>query len=471
MYQIQLTIPLVLFQILANIVEGVSAHFPCTWEEALLFRRDHIGSPEQAVRSILYAKNQCQYQASVTSAMGKLHHYSSPRFVFFAHSFISAPGIHSAGSARGSFSAAAPTHTLPMAYLPLTLGDRANGNRSIPTGRLVEVDDDAVDARARVSLRPTSTPTSRAGASPMIPLTVKSLEAEHRRKSQLLAAAERYRDEDDSEEQRSSGRATASGDRDDSTGTWDYVYRELENVGYTKDQSERPDVLSLLDKVNRARQASGSAHALSPLSAGEAELLRQIQKSRSMERRVAATPPATPPNRHDRHGAAEEEESPTAADEVDAVHRRFRRNSGAGTNTNSFKSASGGDAMKDNKKSLRHSRPLEPPRLTPPVLQERVQQQSAPGSSGDWSCYACTFHNGAAVEICEMCGKSRNSPDLYASIVASSSASEACSPLPSSDSPDGSTTAADAVACAKCTLINERRLRICEACGATLPTS
>jgi hypothetical protein len=47
-----------LLQIIAAIVQGVSSSFPCTWEEALIFRRDHIGTPEQAVRSLVYLKNQ-----------------------------------------------------------------------------------------------------------------------------------------------------------------------------------------------------------------------------------------------------------------------------------------------------------------------------------------------------------------------------------------------------------------------------
>ena len=40
----------------------MSAYFPCTWEEALSFRREHVGSSEQAVRSLLYLKNQNQHQ-------------------------------------------------------------------------------------------------------------------------------------------------------------------------------------------------------------------------------------------------------------------------------------------------------------------------------------------------------------------------------------------------------------------------
>jgi len=49
-------------QIAVSIMQGVSAQFPCTWEEVLDFRRDHVGPPEQAVRALVYMKNQLQFQ-------------------------------------------------------------------------------------------------------------------------------------------------------------------------------------------------------------------------------------------------------------------------------------------------------------------------------------------------------------------------------------------------------------------------
>lgn len=50
-------------QIAAAIMQGVSAQFPCSWTEVLDFRRDHVGTPEQAVRAIVYFKNQRHYQS------------------------------------------------------------------------------------------------------------------------------------------------------------------------------------------------------------------------------------------------------------------------------------------------------------------------------------------------------------------------------------------------------------------------
>jgi hypothetical protein len=39
---------------LQEIYAGVVTHFPITMEELLEFRRDYVGTPEDAVREILY---------------------------------------------------------------------------------------------------------------------------------------------------------------------------------------------------------------------------------------------------------------------------------------------------------------------------------------------------------------------------------------------------------------------------------
>ncbi len=50
-------------QIAVGVMQGVNAQYPCSWSEVLNFRRDHVGTPEQAVRAIVYFKNQQQYQS------------------------------------------------------------------------------------------------------------------------------------------------------------------------------------------------------------------------------------------------------------------------------------------------------------------------------------------------------------------------------------------------------------------------
>ena len=97
----------------------------------------------------------------------------------------------------------------------------SSSNGAIPTGHLIDVSAAAAAAAAAsaekrssfVSSASTNSTLTGDGAGP-IPLTVKNLEEEHRRKS---------------------GVAMLNGSLD----SWDYVYRQLENIGYTKDQVGR----------------------------------------------------------------------------------------------------------------------------------------------------------------------------------------------------------------------------------------
>ncbi len=49
-------------QIMVSVMQSVSAQCPCSWREVLAFRRDHVGTPEQAARAIVYFKSQSQYR-------------------------------------------------------------------------------------------------------------------------------------------------------------------------------------------------------------------------------------------------------------------------------------------------------------------------------------------------------------------------------------------------------------------------
>lgn len=278
-----------------------------------------------------------------------------------------------------------------------------------------------------------------------IPLTVKSLEEESKRKSTLL-----------------DGRSLES---------WDYVYRQLESIGYTKDQSERPDVLALLNKVTMARQRTeemekvaltrnmrtSTPEALSPLSHAEVELLRHIKEAR-------ITPRPNPESAAEGGGG----------DEVDAVHHRFKgrerdRGSGVGSgggDGGAGSSSAGGSLRKksdpNKRKSLRHSRPLSPPQNN-----NASSSNGGGGPSSRWQCHACTYSNKAKNDICEMCGKSKNSPIPPASSAADvvnggGSRSESTTGGGGHDVVDGQSPDSDGrggVSCQKCTLVNDRKLK------------
>ncbi len=50
-------------QIVVGVMQGVSAQYPCTWAEVVQFRSEHVGTPEQAIRAIVYYKSQSQFNS------------------------------------------------------------------------------------------------------------------------------------------------------------------------------------------------------------------------------------------------------------------------------------------------------------------------------------------------------------------------------------------------------------------------
>ena len=167
-------------------------------------------------------------------------------------------------------------------------------------------------------------------------------------------------------------------------------------------------------------------------------------------------------------------ENSREVDEVDAIHRRFRRGSSGSSGGGGHRRAPHPDMPKrDHKdrpgvttvvsspekaKSLRHSRPLGPPGVN---QAKEVPYTETKPTENLWQCYACTYENAAGAGVCEMCGKSRDSPDLYLASVTPSGSSA------NGDEEDG--VGGEGVVCSKCTLINPPSLSVCEACGATLP--
>ena len=89
-----------IFQILVTLVQGVSNTFPCSWDEAINFRRDHVGTPEQAVRSLVYMKYKFQTgevgivppaPSSYATATGGPGSVYSPQQFYQAQQYASMP--------------------------------------------------------------------------------------------------------------------------------------------------------------------------------------------------------------------------------------------------------------------------------------------------------------------------------------------------------------------------------------------
>ena len=496
---------------MVSIVQRVSAHFPCTWEDALDFRRDHIGTTEQAIQSLIYLKNQNQHQMqnyhnqqNLSSVCGRdmalmnqmgmgqagLAGYQLPQTqlsqgsqshirpngMYYNHQNSrnvvpnclypdTSNNIPVAGAMNHNgqpYWTPTDTHQLqssateigrlkmlqkrqdypitPVVTTQFANGlnpnSCVNGQSMVPTGNLIEVSSPPIippkrmvpqNQQQRSSLNRESSSSSTStlpGQGGPIPLTVKQLEDENRRKSVLEAAAS----------------AVTQGTKN-SLESWDYVYRQLENSGYTKDQADRPDVLELLIKqLQIQKEQQQYAQTSQP-----EENLRSTQRVRNGNQSAFNEP-------KDDAALYQRTINTEKLDQPDATHRRFNHSHKElkhGSQKRAVSSASkyldtaryDDDEDSDSEQPImqiraksssslaqqkdrpdRYNKPLEPPNsaMAPPQLppKGRHQKRDTPSpclkeqyseeeNVNKWECQFCTFLNEGTIDICEMCAKSR----------------------------------------------------------------
>ena len=231
---------IVTLQIVVSILQGVSAQFPCRWDEILEFRRNHIGSPEQATRTLLYQKNQLQYLQGYPNyyppAGGAPHPHQQggaggvqPPYGQYSPyapvgSYPTPPGglitnvgqhpkfpsIHTGGVATSPMSPKGSATIVPTAKLVDLTGSppfHQNGNGNGVVTKRNGVNNHHHDNDPGSSGSSTSTLTGQRGP---IPLTIKQLEADSRRKTLLAEAA---------------AAAANANEAKNPLECWDYVYR------------------------------------------------------------------------------------------------------------------------------------------------------------------------------------------------------------------------------------------------------
>jgi len=415
-------------QIAVSVMQGVSAQFPCTWEEVLDFRRDHVGPPEQAVRALVYMKNQLQYQLQ--------HQPASP----YGHNSLY--GAHSQ-SPYGSHHSQT-TQQQPYGY--------SNGyrhtNGSVPTANLVDINSPTATTPPIVPDRP-----KREGQPPPleqlatwgapIPLTIKQFEEDQRRKNQSSL-----------------------------DNSWDRMRTELDNSAMTaanqvsgnsmaaNHMSEATQLEMLIKKVGPA----AARQILQSQAEQQEQLVRQQEQQQLANRQQQHTQrqvspqkvsnntgPPTPPPKSSRH--SKPLHPPSSAPQAAAAAPA--------------PAAPPALPTKRNRQRVMAAPPPPPEPTRPPDL-----------DNNKWECRACTFLNDNSAKICSICAKSRpgnvsgghSSPtSLQSPATPSEEYRDAASDEKSfSENEESEGGREDLVQCGKCTLFNDASLRVCEACGASL---
>lgn len=210
---------------------------------------------------------------------------------------------------------------------------------------------------------------------------------------------------------------------------WDYVYRNLESQGYSKDLGERGDLLcsNLLKNAKETKKVKSTNldEHLNNLAVND----KPVKSNESFNRKSVNK------NKYDELGPIDKENS--SASSYDNVHTEDIRKQNKPTTAN----------------NVRLKVPQKCSNLDDKVIQNKDEKPSKkkqnipnPVDLNKWQCKTCTFLNDPKNDICDICCKSK-----------------AVTSEP--------TMEIGGAECPKCTLVNPKHLKACEACGENLENS
>nr|XP_023025967.1 protein tamozhennic [Leptinotarsa decemlineata]XP_023025968.1 protein tamozhennic [Leptinotarsa decemlineata] len=436
-------------QIWKLIWEELSTSYKATWYEVHEFRKNHACSPEQAVKALKYKQHQRQYQdhargfhqgydalpairtqpipVANMAPTAILNHSFPPVNNHLHLGLPSAPEFQFAGGCCSNYPAFSPSYGY-VAYADasprpsLSTNGYYNGfvapqpspQYTVPTAKLIEVESQMASSQQAVTLdRPA-----------------------HKSRHSEYINNESYKTRNNNENFRNNFADEASDKNGSQFEDWEYVYRNLESQGYSKDLGERGDVLS----PNSARSAKESKkikatnldEALNNLSFNERTKYSDVLKRGDGEK-----------SRNVEVGKVEKRTSPSSS---------YDNLSPAQTKKPAQKSNSIAEYVKTKtlpreKATTSADKPSNSRNLDSiKVKEDKIKKKTTAGSKAEddrWHCKACTFLNGTEKDICEMCGKTR-----FAALEQPMEVGGA--------------------ECSKCTLVNPKSKTTCDACGASL---
>ncbi|RZC36551.1 tamozhennic [Asbolus verrucosus] len=394
-------------QILKAIWEEISPTFKVSWLEVLEFRKTHLCSPEQSIRALTYQFHQKQYQAQNSEVYSnRCPQTNISQLVSYppltSHNHLAMPALQQVPYVYGSNNCCPNNYAtyahvpygVPMHYpqhvikTPYTNGYYCtNGfmgqphpvyGYTVPTGQLIELDSHHNGGYDMVDRPPNN-----------LRMTRNSL-TNHESKKNNETKTHNKEEKDDAHFE-----------------DWDYVYRNLESQGYSKDLGERGDILSPPASHKKAKQTNldDAMHGLKvserPLKLGDAP--EKYESKAELPKKAAERKPSPSSSYENLAEAKKPQKAVNKAKTLPAKEK----------NVNSAHEG---------------SRTLE-----------QVKRKDR------WECKACTYLNEHQKDICEMCSKSRVVVEQQMEI--------------------------GGPQCSKCTLVNSKDTKVCQACGASLKDS
>lgn len=294
----------------------------------------------------------------------------------------------------------------------------------VPTGRLIELD---------------------------MPVSVANYDRLHNRKTSHRTAdsdeVDFYRRQSSDGDQCDYGKvdkkpAKSLGDRHNYD-TWDFVYRNLESLGYSKDLGDREDILHKREHDSRtSKQKSFKQN-----DNDETYSAHHLEKRRSGKFDVNDIDSSVTNGRHYHHDTLPFKKKSSSFDLTDS--NRYHADASSENHPSSHnKDKKHGSQTLPIQRSHRSSDQIS--KITD-TLKGIELSHSEKGKGVDdknkWNCATCTYLNSSSKEICEMCGKSRHKGN--------------------EDKP----LASGGRVCPQCTLVNEQNAPVCDACDTSLKDS
>lgn len=453
-------------QILKQIWESVSPKYTISWLEVLEFRENHVGTPEQAIRALNYRflEKVHQNRAKVDSCKDYYPQQTGidivplhPPYHHIVHANYNATMPSTCQTEyrhiENTTNIAVPTNY--RYYQPInhsfincctsygclpSHGNKFYGNSvqspnpycatlpayaaRVPTGRLIELD---------------------------VPSSVANYEKMHALRKPMshrisdLDEVDFYKrqssDGDHYEVGKTTDRKTASRSNSsagrDGYDTWDFVYRNLESLGYYKDLDDRDDVLQHKKELDSIRAKHKTLRQVENEDKFSAHKMEKRKSGCRIEANEIDSSETNGKNHQDILPFKKKSSSFDLSDSnrynTDAYNRDKKHNSQTLPIPRTHKSSDQIAKIADSLKNF-------------DIAQMNKQKKEEEGEKR-WNCATCTYLNMPDRDICEICAKSRCKGN--------------------EDKP----LASGGKECPKCTLVNEKNVSICDACHTSLKDS
>ncbi|XP_034951774.1 uncharacterized protein tamo [Chelonus insularis] len=409
-------------QIIKEIWEKVSQTFTISWLQVLEFRESHVGTPEQAVRALNHRFWERMYQSRL-----KLQNYHDLHFIQPA-AIDTIPATTAPHHVIGNYKPSIPTEpdyrypTENVRYYQSLQSPLINGFHNV-YGCIPPVNNRVYDGIHR-DYYVHSTPHygAKIPTGQLIelepPLPVINYEKSRNRRyanrsMDQVDFSSRLEEDNYNKIDRKPIKTSTSLDSA-SNESWDFVYRSLNNLGYSKDIAEREDVLR---KKNSSKSKSSK-------TINEHEDKYESHRSQKKNHNSSSNGNDFHNNRSslqliDLYLSNENEENQGNAEEKNYKH---------------------------NQASTRCSKNYD--KVVDLVNHMSIRSKDEESKKNDkWNCSTCTYLNTSDREICEMCNKSRWKGN--------------------EDRP----LASGGKECPKCTLVNEKDALVCAVCNSSLKDS